>query len=81
MSAAIAMIEVGTDAEVLMLRRQLKEAYEAARRVHVTLMGVKVDAAELTGPVRLQKTERDLKEGIRLAQEQVNELEALLMRG
>lgn len=78
MSAAIAMIEVGTADEVPLSQQQLKEAYEVARRIHVTLMGVKADATELLGPVRLHRTERDLKEGIRLAQEQLEELEAML---
>jgi hypothetical protein len=80
MSAAVAVIEIGTDDEVTLLRRQLKEAYAVSRRLGVTLLGVKTDATEALGPVRLQRSERDLKEGLRLAQEQLDELGSILTR-
>lgn len=78
MSAVARIAEVGSDDEVAVLRRQLKEAHLIARRINVTLLGVRTDAAEAFGPVRLKRAEDDLKDGIKDAQDQLDALEAVL---
>jgi hypothetical protein len=80
MSAVARIAEVEFDDEVETLRRQLKEAHLLARRVHVTLLGVRADAVDAFGPVRLKRAEDDLKNGITDAQRQLDALEAVLVR-
>lgn len=80
MPAVARIAEVGFDNEVEVLRRQLKEAHQLARRVHVTLLGVKADAVDAFGPIRLKRTEDDLKGGIESARSQLDDLEAVLAR-
>lgn len=76
--SAIIPTESGSVDEVDQLRFQLQSAHMVARRLRVTFLGLRDDVSEVTGPVRLHKSETALKQSVAQAQTQLDELEEIL---